>query len=69
MGAIIHIAEYLRIFLLLLLQVVTDTDSLSPPSRPHRERLDLLDPLAQVEPRDPEESLVSMDPSAPLALQ
>lgn len=35
----------------------------------HRERLDPLEPLAQVDPREPEESPVSTDQLAPSALQ
>lgn len=54
-----------------VLQVITDpfSLSLSSLSAAHRERLDPLEPVAQVDPRDLEESPVSTDQSAPLALQ
>lgn len=55
-----------------VLQVITDpfslSLSLSSLSAAHRERLDPLEPVAQVDPRDLEESPVSTDQSAPLAL-
>lgn len=53
------------------LQVITNpfSLSLSPLSPTHRERLDPLEPLAQAESRDLEESLASTDQSALLALQ